>query len=359
MINYLLCTAVTIWDEPIRSRHQVANELKKKGIVYFVERNRVGKPRIEVRKVEDNVILISPYFFIDYRIRYRTPLLNEIYYNWLLTKIRGLNIDFEIVFTYDHTSHLINNFYNNVVYYCSDDHIGNGNFNPFFVNAYHRKTEHLLAAKVKMCIVTVAYLYNKLIQVNKNTHIVPLGTTTVEEALVKFKPNNNPVPTLALVAYIDKRMPLKLLDDIVNNFSLVFIGPSKNEIRKRYLNNTNAKFVGVKNGKELFEIINGVDICIAPYNEKKINKGLTPSKLWLYLSFGKPVVITNLKNIQNLDFGDKIIYKCNDDDFVERIWEAYNDNNIELFKKRIKLSKTNSWEKRIDQILRLYYSDYV
>ncbi len=356
MFNYLLFTAVTVWDEPHRSRHQVTNELKKKGVVYFVERNRIGKPRIELTKVEENVILISPYFYVDYRIRYRAPGLNEIYYKWLFKKIKALDLDFEIVFTFDHTSHLIDGFYNNVIYYCSDDHIGNGKFNPFFVNTYHRKTERLLTGKVKMCITTADYLYEKLKQYNKNTHLVHLGSPPIDPSLVSYKTNVAPVPELAIVAYLDKRMPLDLLDKIIDRFPLIFIGPCDANIKKRYFNKANANFVGIKKGKELFDIINSVDVCIAPYDEPKLNKGVTPSKLFLYLAFGKPAVVTEIRNIRNWDFGNKILYKTNNEDFVQKISDAYTENTLELFNKRIELARLNSWENRVDDILKLYYA---
>jgi glycosyltransferase involved in cell wall biosynthesis len=356
--NFLVYTTLTSWNEPPRSRHQVTNEIKKNGIVYFVEKSRIGVPRISVTKAEAQVFIITPYHPIDYRVRYRTPGLNERYHLWLLQKIKTLNIDFEIVFTFDHTSHLITSFYKNVIYYCGDDFIGNAKISLPWINAFHRKIERKLSASAKLCVVTSDYLYERHIGYNKNTHVVPLGSPAIEQPF-HYKPPEGKIPTLGVVSYLNRRMALDVFDELLKKFRVVLIGPADAEIKERYAANSNAVFMGIKSGSELYACLEDVDVCIAPYNVQNVNKGGTPNKMWLYLALGKPCVVTNIPAIKNWTFEDKLVYICNNEQFLETCEKAFAENTEELARKRVALAKQNTWDNRVQQILDLYYKQPV
>jgi len=351
--NYLVYTSLTAWAEPPRSRHQVTNELKKKGIVYFVERAKAGLPKFEVKQVEENVFVISPTFPVDYRVRYRTPLINEIYHEWLIRHIKRQYIDFDIVFTFDHTSYSVNKHFEKVIYYCGDDFIGNAKMKLAIVNKYHSAIEKKLAAASKLCVVTSEFLHGKFIAINKNTHIVSLGAPTVE-ASVTFNPGATTFPVLGLVAFINRRMPLALMDELLKTFKIILIGPADESIKSRYAGNENAVFLGSKKDEALYEMLEQVDVCIAPYDEDIVNKGLTPNKLWLYAAMGKPCVVTDVPNIKNWNFGEGVIYKTKNMDFAQTCLDAHQQNNRSLFESRINLAKENSWNKKVEEIFSLY-----
>jgi glycosyltransferase involved in cell wall biosynthesis len=350
--HFLIYTTLTSWNEPPRSRHQVANVIKKNGIVYFVERSRIGLPKMAVTQVEKTVFTITPYYPVDYRIRYRTPGLNELYHNWLLKKIKQLDIEFEIVLTFDHTSHPVNYFFQNVIYYCGDDFIGNAKVSLPWINAFHKRIEKKLAEGVKLVIVTSEYLYSRHIQYNKNTHLVPLGAPAIEQPFA-YKASTHKTPVLGIVAFLNRRMPLGLFDGLLKKFKIIFIGPAAAEITARFAGNANAVFTGIKKGAELYDCLADVDVCIAPYAEQKINKGVTPNKLWLYLALGKPCVVTDIPNIRNWNFEDGLVYKCSNAAFAETCEKAFLENGETLSLKRVALAKENSWDNRVRQILEL------
>jgi glycosyltransferase involved in cell wall biosynthesis len=77
--------------------------------------------------------------------------------------------------------------------------------------------------------------------------------------------------------------------------------------------------------------------------------------MWLYLSLGKPVVLTDMPNINSWVFEDKLVYKCDNKDFIDYCILAYKDDCPELVSKRIQLAKDNSWENRVKRIKELYY----
>jgi len=63
----------TPWSEPERARHQVAKALASYSRVVFIEANKVGLPRIELKEISENLQLLTPFWPIDYRIRSRMP----------------------------------------------------------------------------------------------------------------------------------------------------------------------------------------------------------------------------------------------------------------------------------------------
>ncbi len=356
MKNYLVYTIVTVWDEPPRARHQVTNELKADGVVYFVERNRVGRPRIEMRKAEDNVVIITPYFPVLYKARYRTAVLNEFYHNWLLKKIRQLEIDFEMVISFDYTAPAIHKYFDNVVFYCADDNVGFGNFNPFFINMYHTKTERLVASRAKACIVTSEYMGTKIGKYNGNTHVIPLGAPQIDFKGITAPLKDKPLPTLGIVGYLDYNMDMNLLYELLEKFPTIFIGPVSDANRQKLARFSNAQFVGPKTGKDLYEWLSKADVCIAPYDVSKLNKGATPNKLWLYMALGKPAVVTNMPNIRNWEFDDKLVYKCDNTHFIECCIRAYQDDTHELALKRQEVAKANSWSNRVEKMKEIFYA---
>jgi hypothetical protein len=332
----------------------VANELKKEGAVYFVERNRVGMHRLEMKQVEPNVFVLTPYFWMHYKVRYRTQGLNEAYHNWLLTRIQALHVPFDLVLNFDFTAPAVTAFFDNVIFYSVDDNVGFGNFNPAFINRYHTHTEKLAAQNAKMCIVTSDYMHSKLTPHNPLTHVVPLGAPPVTFGDIRPPRKKEGAPVLGLVGYLDSNLDYTLLGTLLEKYKVVFIGPANKSNRKRLSRYPNAVLAGTKTGDDLYRCLQEVDVCIAPYDESKINKGATPNKMWLYLAMGKPAVVTNIPNIRNWHFEDKLVYKCDNADFVATCMQAFTDDTIELVHKRIELSKQNSWSSRINRVKELY-----
>jgi hypothetical protein len=116
-----------------------------------------------------------------------------------------------------------------------------------------------------------------------------------------------------------------------------------------------AELVGIKTGNALYETLERADVCIAPYDVKKLNKGATPNKLWLYLALGKPAVVTNMPNMESWVFEEKLVYKCNNDCFIDKCMEAYKDDSLELRLKRVEVAKNSSWSNRVAKMKELFY----
>ena len=100
------------------------------------------------------------------------------------------------------------------------------------------------------------------------------------------------------------------------------------------------------------------DVGIVPYSlTSKIDR--TPNKLWLYLSLGRPVVISNIKSIEHWEFKDGFVYRANNyDEFYNLIKRAFHENTPELAEERISLASENTWAKRTDEFIRILQKSF-
>lgn len=351
----ILINTRTSWDEPPRSRHQVAEALSKNSIVYFIEANKIGLPRITIKKISEHLFVVTPFFPIDYRIRFRLPIINELFQFWLSDKIYKINVNFVLI-NFDHTAHIINKkVRSKKIYYCSDDHIRTYGLPIPFLKKYFNKCEKKVASTSDICIATSNWLAHKLKAYNKNTYIIKLGAPNIQYDLEYLKKTKK--IKIALVGFINHhRIPLKVIKEILddNRMELHLFGKIDKKISLKFREYKNFINHGIKKGNKLFYEIEKVDVGIALYNKHDVNKGRTPNKLWIYLALGKPVVVTDIYSIRNWKFPTGYVYKSkNNIDFKNLIIKANTDDNEELFHDRISYAKLNTWECRMNELKKI------
>lgn len=355
-----LLNTITDWDEPPRARHQLTYALANNHTVVFVSCNRKGWFGMNTEKVQDNIILITPSFPIDYRLRYRLPILNEFYQRWLFQKIRNL-FDYDYVVNFDFTAKLINRYFPKVVYYCNDEFTGNSKYRNVLVDLYIKNCEKIVARNARLCIATSDFLVNKLKNYNKNTFAIPLGVLMIGEPTFN-KNSQTDIITVCLMGVInDRQFSIATINRMLscNNINLMLIGPIESAFLKKIQFSNKVVYKGVLKGSELYEALNQVDVGLALYNRTRINPGTTSNKLWQYLAVGIPVVITDLENLRSQIFPDKSVYKlANDDETADVILKAHKDNTEQLFHERIAFAKKNTWEKRIETFLEILNKFY-
>ena len=358
---YLINT-ITLWDEPPRTRHQVAQALAKNHKVYFIARNEFGLPRLTWNVINANLTLIKPYFPVDYRIRYRMPVINEIYQNWLFRKLSH-SFKKPRVINFDHTATQIFKYFKDVVYYCNDEHLDKIRAKSQLVILYLTITEKIVIKQSLFCVGVYPYLVSKMSKYNLESYHIPLGGPA---------PNSNPQTKInltepeafdqgyiALVGFIHDRLNYDWIKQLVVNLpklQLVIIGPAEKKSRIHLSQFPNINFMGTKTGDELFNLIADSKLCIAPYiMNRNITEIVTmPNKFWLYLSCGKPIVTCV---IPNLDINEKFVYQSkNAKEFVDNIKRAIKEDNIDLRRQRLEFSKHNTWDVRITVLGKIYNS---
>ncbi len=364
MIFQFLINTLTHWEEPPRARHQVAYALARYYPVVFVAANKFGLPKIRSSSIHGNLKIITPYFPIIHKIRYRLPVINELYQYWLFKKLSKEYKDYEVI-NFDYTATIIYKFYTHVIYYCNDsfsalsDHI-----NPSFIAKYHRYCESLIATKAKFCVAVSEILKDNLKKFNPNSIEIQLGSPDISGYDIPLQRVSKKIKIIevGLVGFMNihilsDRIINLLLEDV--NLNVTFIGP----VEKKFLNSIENKdrliLKGPLMGKDLYEEINTFDVTIAPYCSRlsaDMHSGVgTGSKMYQYFALGKPVVISYMAGLRKINLPDKFIYVANsEEEFTALVYKAYRENTKELTEQRVEFAKNNTWGKRMDMLLDYY-----
>lgn len=351
-----IINTITSWDEAPRARHQVTNELiKKDNEVIFIERNKAGFSfKLDTKKISTNLTIVTPYFFLNYKYRYRIPVINEIFQLLLYKKLKK-KFGVPAVINFDFTAYLINRFFNKYIYYCNDEFIGNSKYRFFLIDIYHKFIEKKVIKNAVFCVATTNYLKNKLIKTNKNVYEIPLGGPDPLEITEQNFHKKNGTIRVGLVGFINSRnFSLSLLNKMNDDLSvrLNLVGPVEVEFIKKLNNPDKITLSGTLVNGELYKRINDFDVTIAPYNLKRKNEGTSPNKLFVYLACGKPVVVSDLPNLVSFSFPERSVYIAKkEDDFLTLIHRAYCEDDPTLVHTRKKYASENSWSKRIEDFL--------
>jgi hypothetical protein len=265
-----LINTFTHWEEPPRARHQVTHALAKNYPVVFVAANKFGFPGIRSSAIHGNLKVLTPYFPISNKIRYRLPVINELYQVWLFRKLVNTYKDFEVI-NFDYTATKIYDFFSRVIYYCNDSFSALSNhINPSFIARYHRRCESKVAAGAKFCVAVSDILKENLIKYNPNSFEIPLGSPDLSEYNIPpgFPAEKNKTLQVGLVGFMNIHI---ISYNIINlllrdkNISLTIIGP----VEKKFLNFIENKdrliLKGTLTGKELYEAIGKFDVTLSPY----------------------------------------------------------------------------------------------
>jgi hypothetical protein len=358
-MKFLLNT-LTNWNEPPRTRHQIAYALAKNHEVIYISSNKTSAfPGISIARINDNLTVITPRFPIDCRIRYRIPLINEIYQIWLFRKLKRNYKDYNVV-NFDFTGYLIHRFFKSVTYYCNDNFTSiSEKINSWPVYRYHKFCEKELVQKASLCIGTSRIITDNLLKTNRNSYEIPLGGPDIDEFNIKPDPKrNNPgLLNIGLVGFITTyNLSVQLLNDLLSKIDcqITLIGPLNDEFYNLIADKTRVILKGVLTGKELLNEVNSFDVAIAPYLDRKIEEGGLPNKLMIYLALGKPVVLSDLQSLKELSLEEGLIYPVkNNEDFPAMILKAQAENSERLIQMRSSYARENTWEKRVENFIKI------
>ncbi len=359
-----LINTFTHWEEPPRARHQVAYALAKQHTVVFVAANKIGFPGVKFSQKKENITLVQPRFFVGNKIRYRIPVLNEFYQHWLYSKLRKLYGDFSVI-NFDFTATRVYRYFQDVIFYYNDNLAAiSKRLNPGVIARYHEKAEATVATKAKFCVSVTPLLKEKLQKFNPNSYEIPLGGPDITEHGIEVNEKvakNGPI-RVGLVGFIsDYSISSHTINFILNqvNMELVVVGPVEDAFMEKLANRDRLILKGTLTGRELFQEINMFDIAIAPYcqaitKDDSVGVG-TGSKMYQYLSLGKPVVISDMVGLHNVSFPEKFLYIAGEDqDFPALINKAQEENTTAVILDRKKFAEKNTWEKRMEKLIEIY-----
>ncbi len=345
----------TDWREPPRARHQVAHALAVNHEVVFISANRLGFPGLRTLRVSENLDVILPRFPVDPRIRIRIPFINKLYQNWLFKNLKERYGDY-VVINFDFTANNIFDYFQHVIYYCNDDHSGLSYvLNMLWIAKYQDLCERTVAKRSDFCIATSGFLLEKIKKLNPKTFEIRLGAPTINNAEMVFRERTKGRINVGFVGFLET-IDNRIIADILRHEELNFtmIGPFKTKHIKNVITFKNVRFTGAITGADLHKEVGNFHVGIIPYNIKS-SIDRTPNKLWLYLALGIPVVISNIKGIRDWSFPEKFVYLAdNMDEFMENIKKAYQEDNESLASARIEFARANSWEMRMQELIKIY-----
>jgi glycosyltransferase involved in cell wall biosynthesis len=164
-------------------------------------------------------------------------------------------------------------------------------------------------------------------------------------------------PRIGFTGTIDDRIYLDLIDFILNhnqNWAIILIGTvNKSRVFQYLREKRNVYFLGWKDNMFLPAYINTFDVCIIPYKMNEFTKGISPIKAFEYLALGKPVVATDLPALRSLKANGLIKIAKDKEEFLSHLNDYLVNDDQNIKNDRIEFAKTNTWQKRIDEISKI------
>jgi len=241
-----------------------------------------------------------------------------------------------------------------VVYYCIDNFEASSHYAKKV-----RKSEKKLLGKTDLVFVTSEELYKKCVSYNKKVYKFPFGVNMkrFEKDRVWAIPDdmkNIPRPIIGFSGGFRQWIDIDLLEFLVRSepeYSFVFVGPAQIGV-ERFSLFKNVYFLGQKRHEELPYYIKNFDVAIIPYIVNEFTRCIFPAKLYEYLAMGKPIVATDLPEIELMkNIEDEIIYTAyNREDFRKKIKLALDNNDNKKIEIRIEIAKKNNWEDKIEEM---------
>jgi len=258
-----------------------------------------------------------------------------------------------------------------VIYFTLPDHINSINqYNPSLVvfdsvdepseefepwsHHYHRAVQ--LADVV---LATSDKLYKMAANVNPNTHLVPNGCdydyfsrASYKDMAIPEDMKNIKGPVIGFMGAIATWCDLRLVDRLAVNFphcSIVMIGPFYNvtAVPQR----PNIYWLGLKSYQQLAAYVQKFDVGIIPFRISSMVESINPIKMWEYMASGIPIVTTAIPEARK--YHDLVLCSENEEEFMQNIKLALNNDSSERKNQRMALAQQNSWIIRAQQIVQI------
>jgi len=111
---------------------------------------------------------------------------------------------------------------------------------------------------------------------------------------------------------------------------------------------SNVHLAGEKIYREIPRYLAQFDVAMIPFKINALTSAVDPVKLYEYLSQGKPVVATQMAELNRAK--DLILIANNAADFASKLDQAMQDKDANRRAKRIEFARANTWSARVAQI---------
>jgi len=224
------------------------------------------------------------------------------------------------------------------------------------------RRERAILERADLVLTTVPALWESKRPFNPNTHLVPNAVDyerfaavvdAGEPALADLAAL--PRPLAGYVGAINAKLDLGWLDHLaaaLPAWSLPLVGPIDVPASEPALaalrGRPNVHFLGQQPVEQVPRYINGLDVCLLPYQRNEWTRNISSLKLYEYLACGKPVVCSDVPAARQ--HADLVEIAGDADEFVQLTQRALGGSSAELIGRRRALAAQNTWRQRVEQI---------
>jgi len=235
-----------------------------------------------------------------------------------------------------------------VVYDCMDYHAGFSN-----TATEHDAVEQKMLASADLTIVTSNFLADHAKATSRHVEIIR-NAVEFEHFHAAYQPNKarpNKRPVIGYYGAIAEWFDADLVAAVATRFAhceVQLIGSDTASVGVHLRKHYNVKLFGEKPYPELPRWLADFDVCLIPFKVNQLTLATNPVKVYEYLSAGKPVVSTDLPELQQ--FGDLVYRAARQADFLAQVGIALEEGNqpaaADLCRRRIDFVRQQTWERR-------------
>lgn len=202
----------------------------------------------------------------------------------------------------------------------------------------------------------------------KNKEALPPGAASTSNSLASFNNHMNCIYVGGVSERYGTEILLKAFDIINSTYdkeiTLTLICREEIDIIKKYRKYKWLKFyTGISGEEQLKSFYENADLAIIPFKRDLYMDFAIPIKMFEYITNKKPIVATNCIELSKFieEYRIGIVTEDNAESLAKGIIEFFNMNLDEKNKFYSSLNKAvdeNTWEKRVQQIIKLKTEDY-
>jgi glycosyltransferase involved in cell wall biosynthesis len=170
-----------------------------------------------------------------------------------------------------------------------------------------------------------------------------------------------PFPRVGFFGVIDERFDIDLLDQLavlMPDFQFIMIGPVVKIDPSTLPRHQNIHYLGQKTYNELPNYLAHWDVAILPFAKNESTRFISPTKTPEYLSAGKPVVSTSIRDVV-MPYGEMGLVEIADtaDEFSSAIRKVIKQKDNPGWRMKVKeFLKGNSWDLTWSKMKDVIYS---
>ena len=167
-----------------------------------------------------------------------------------------------------------------------------------------------------------------------------------------WRPDDLPSPgNKPLVGYhgaIGSWLDLEMVYAIADNYPVVMVG--RNRLFDHPVRHSNITVLRMKSYDMLPIYLSWFDVTLIPFRLTRMVAGCDPIKFYEYLSAGKPVVTSQLLELEGLS---QLCYFAHRDNAAAQVAQALSNNTAELVRERQFFAQQNQWIHRAQEALKV------